>query len=317
MRKIAMKVLFAVAAVSTAGTPLAAQEIYIQRESAAPFIFQGDGATFQFVRSEFSLADFKAVKGNPFSAEAVTEVIQTLGDGNRIVRQSTTTLHRDSEGRIRREQVLDTIGPWTTDGEPQRIITIHDPVDSQTLILEPGRKIARRTPAGSFHFRMESSEDGERTESETVVVTRSRGDGHHADHELAERSIRFRGAPSAAAFRFHRLPAEGEGNTVTEELGARTIEGVLSEGTRTVLTIPAGRIGNELPIEVVTERWYSPELETLVWSRHYDPRVGETVFRLVNIQRMEPDPELFQMPADFAIEDAGGKGTIRLRKDRN
>ena len=317
MRNRRMQMLIAAVAVSAAA-PLAAQEPRQERESAPrAMILQSEGANFRFIRSEFSVADLKAVEGNPFSAEAVTEVIQTLGDGNRIVRQSATTMHRDSEGRIRREQIVDAIGPWTTEGEPQRIITIHDPVGSQTIILEPGTKTARRMPAGTFHFEMERSGDGEQTYVESFVVTGSRSREHGTDHGLAERSVILRGAPGDGKFRFHRLPGEAEGNTVTENLGARTIEGVVAEGSRTVLTIPAGRIGNELPIEVVTERWYSPELETLVWSRHYDPRVGETVFRLVNIQRTEPDPELFQMPADFEIEEAGGKGKIKLRKDRN
>ena len=69
---------------------------------------------------------------------------------------------------------------------------------------------------------------------------------------------------------------------------ARDIEGVRAEGTRTTMTIPAGQIGNELPINIVSERWFSPDLKVLVMSRQSDPRFGETTYRLTNLSRAEP-----------------------------
>ena len=95
-------------------------------------------------------------------------------------------------------------------------------------------------------------------------------------------------------------PAE---KPVVESLGTQFMEGVAVEGTRTTLTIPAGQIGNELPINVVSERWFSPDLKVLVMSRQSDPRFGETTYRLTNITRAEPSPQLFEIPADFTIVD--------------
>jgi hypothetical protein len=80
------------------------------------------------------------------------------------------------------------------------------------------------------------------------------------------------------------------------------IEGVQAEGARTVVTIPAGTIGNQAPIEIVSERWFSPELGVVVMSRRSDPRFGETTYRLQNIVRGEPSPELFQVPPDYTVE---------------
>ena len=77
------------------------------------------------------------------------------------------------------------------------------------------------------------------------------------------------------------------------------MEGVAVEGTRTTLTIPAGQIGNEQPINIVSERWFSPDLKVLVMSRQSDPRFGETTYRLTNLTRAEPSPQLFEIPADF------------------
>lgn len=99
-------------------------------------------------------------------------------------------------------------------------------------------------------------------------------------------------------------PAPPESSDVkTESLGTKTIEGVEAEGTRTTITIPAGREGNDRPILIVSERWYAPSLQIVVYSRHSDPHVGENIYRLTNITRSEPERALFQVPADYKIEE--------------
>ena len=97
-------------------------------------------------------------------------------------------------------------------------------------------------------------------------------------------------------------PVDGE-NMKTESLGSQIIEGVKADGTRTTITIPAGAVGNERPIEIVSERWYSPDLQTVVKSTHNDPRMEETVYRLININRSEPPQALFVVPADYTVTD--------------
>jgi hypothetical protein len=89
----------------------------------------------------------------------------------------------------------------------------------------------------------------------------------------------------------------------TESLGTRNIEGVNCEGTRSVTTLEAGAIGNDRPIEITDERWYSPDLQTVVMTRHNDPRTGEEVFRLTDISRTEPAAYLFQVPPGFQTTD--------------
>ncbi|MBS1788568.1 MAG: energy transducer TonB [Acidobacteria bacterium] len=104
-----------------------------------------------------------------------------------------------------------------------------------------------------------------------------------------------------------RMPAF---NTNTESLGKQTIEGIEVEGKRSVTTIPVGAIGNERPIEIVSESWYSPELQTTIMSKRTDPTSGETTYRLVNIRRAEPDASLFQVPSDYTVKEGGfGVGT--------
>ena len=98
--------------------------------------------------------------------------------------------------------------------------------------------------------------------------------------------------------------ADGDqGQVNTEDLGTQTMESVQVTGVRTTRTIPAGEIGNDRPISIVTEVWTSPDLKTIVYSKRSDPRMGEQTFQLTNIVRSEPDASLFTVPADFKIVD--------------
>jgi hypothetical protein len=97
--------------------------------------------------------------------------------------------------------------------------------------------------------------------------------------------------------------APEEGSVVSESLGSKVIEGVQADGTRRTVTIPAGRIGNDKPIQIVTERWYSNQLQAVVLSKRTDPRVGETIYRLTNISQAEPAATLFQVPAGYTIKE--------------
>jgi hypothetical protein len=87
-----------------------------------------------------------------------------------------------------------------------------------------------------------------------------------------------------------------------EDLGGQTMEGVYVTGTRLTRTTPAGAIGNAKPITVITEQWYSPDLQVFVLSKHSDPRTGTTSSQLSKISRAEPDGSLFVVPADYTIK---------------
>ncbi len=99
-----------------------------------------------------------------------------------------------------------------------------------------------------------------------------------------------------------------------EQLGTMTIEGVQAVGTRTTTTIPAGQIGNDRDLNIVSERWYSPDLKMTVLSKRTDPRMGETTYRLTQINRSEPDPSLFQVPADYTVTEAPREMPVLLQK---
>jgi hypothetical protein len=105
-----------------------------------------------------------------------------------------------------------------------------------------------------------------------------------------------------------------QNDAVTTDLGTQVINGVMAQGTRITRTIAAGQIGNVKPIVIVTERWYSSELQTYVMTKKTDPVMGDTVTQLTNIQRAEPDASLFKIPADYTVSQGGGpRGAGRFR----
>jgi hypothetical protein len=101
---------------------------------------------------------------------------------------------------------------------------------------------------------------------------------------------------------------------VIESLGQQLIEGVLCEGRRATSIIPAEQVGNELPITIVNEQWYSPELQVYVLTRQSDPRAGETIYRLTNINRGEPGRELFEVPADYTLKDGAALPATKAKR---
>jgi hypothetical protein len=106
------------------------------------------------------------------------------------------------------------------------------------------------------------------------------------------------------------------GETKAEPLGKRVIEGVECEGTKETATIEAGKIGNDRPIETVTERWHSPELKVDVLRKHSDPRFGSTEYRLQGIVRSEQPRSLFEAPSDYKVQEMGGVTTFKVKRDK-
>jgi len=290
-------------------------------------VFQGpEGAPlppprdFVFIASE-SFGG-KVVKNAPYSAESVTETVQTLADGNRIVNRITSQVYRDSEGRTRRDQTLKGFGPIGSSEEPLQTIFINDPVAGVTYTLDTRTHIAHKSVPFKFELSGKPVVEGQRFEFKTappgvsaaanvtgtssVIITAQSGTPPQPGTRVAPpetEEFKLRAAEGAASYVFRtRTGAEGN-NEVKEQLGKQIIEGVEAEGTRTTVTIPAGDIGNERPIEIVSERWYSPELQLVVMSKHSDPRNGETTYKLTNISRVEPAKSLFEVPAGFTVKE--------------
>jgi hypothetical protein len=234
------------------------------------------------------------VQGAPYSATITNESIQTLADGNRIVQTSTGTTARDSQGRTRQDTALPAIGNLSVANAPH-LVFILDPVAQASYTLDLTGKTAQKMP----------------------TIATAAGNGPGAPGGMNTFFVQnLKGAVTAGATMPPLPPpspitiqkqvvvaANDQAQVKTEDLGSQTMEGVFVNGVRTTRTIPAGQIGNDRPLDIVTEVWTSPDLKTVVYSKRSDARMGEQTFRLTNIVRTEPDPSLFTVPADFKVLD--------------
>ena len=258
--------------------------------------------------------DGTPVTGAPYSADTVTEMIQSLADGNRIVQRQTASVARDTQGRTRREMALGAIGPMMPEESP-RMTFIHDPVAGVVYQFNDVKRTAvRRTMPKLDHARTtvqieEGATAGVALGQAGVVSYKART--HARVMSDAEPGVEA----GAMAMHLERVRPDNA-NTQTESLGTQAIEGVEATGTRTTTTIPAGTIGNEQAIKIVSESWYSPELQTMVLTKRSDPRFGETSYKLTNIVRAEPSPALFEVPAGYTITDEPDIFKFKITRDQ-
>jgi hypothetical protein len=241
------------------------------------------------VGNEFALegAIMSEVKGAPYSADQVSESTQTLADGTRIHNERTVTIYRDGQGRVRRET-------------PESI-SIWDPVAGVNYNLNPKTMTyskmqvsvsASSGKAGNVAFAVRTplpppppGAPGDTVAFKKIITYSGSGEGAGASIVFSDGKRVTMAAPKH------------------ESLGQQTMEGVAADGTRETTTIDTGAIGNDRPIQIVSERWYSQELKTEIMTRHSDPRMGEQIMRLTNIRRGEPDPSLFQVPAGYQLAE--------------
>lgn len=215
------------------------------------------------------------VKGSPYSAQEVTESVQTLSDGSKIRHTVSGSVYRDIEGRVRVERAVSRPGSKAQ----SKAISIVDPIAGVQYELNSDAKQARKMTFQAHQF--------------------NGAPGHGPKPNAAGLS---RGGN-----------ASSRPKPVVESLGHQSFDGVDAEGTRMTTTIPAGTVGNDAPLQIITERWFSTELQQTVMTRHIDPRVGETTYKLTNISRANPDASLFTVPSDFAVSEGAMKGGPQRR----
>jgi len=194
------------------------------------------------------------------------------------VNKTSSFVARDSQGRTRRETDLHRIGTMQVDSP--KTVFINDPTKHTQYIFTPGGEATKVIRS-----------EGNWKESPQIIELRTA-----REQRLKEKTI-------VVAQEAHEAQKSKENSEQVkhEDLGTQTIEGVSAQGKRETVTIPAGQIGNERPIEIVTETWFSPELHTMVLRKHSDPRLGDSTYRLTDIKRNEPDAALFQPPAGAKV----------------
>ncbi len=271
------------------------------------------------------------VKGAPYSGEEVSETSQVLADGTRIHRENRTTVYRDSEGRTRRETpdnitITDPVANVTYFLNPKSMtgskLTMASGNYAFARTLPPGSGANGETATFSFH----TTADGpttiavngtpldEKAVAEAIAKAKASGATQTVTYERREVTTAVGsgsgtgiGIATATASTGGMVMADGVKMSLKrspgEPLGKQMIEGVNAEGTRNITTLDTGTIGNDRPIQITAESWYSADLQMVVMSKHSDPRTGDESFRLTNINRSEPAAYLFQAPGGYQINE--------------
>ena len=271
------------------------------------------------------------VVGAPYSGEEVSETNQTLADGTRIHRETKTTVYRDSQGRTRREapdnititdptaSVTYILDPKTMTGQKLTM------VGGSYTIMRSGSFSGTVSAPGTSSFTMTSSVDGpatitlnvngvpldEKAVAEALAKAKASGSTQTITYERREVTTAV-GSGGGSGIGGSGIGVGGAAGGVVraalkkpagESLGKQMVEGVNAEGTRYVSTIEAGAIGNDRPIQIASDSWYSADLQMVIMSKHSDPRTGDESFRVTNISRGEPAAYLFQLPVGYQISE--------------
>ena len=200
---------------------------------------------------------------SPFSATVTAEVTRTLADGSTATVKNKRIVVRDSAGRIFQQRAF-----FTPDGDSRpriRALEYADPNRHEVYQCI----VAEKTCYVQTYRRapMDAMPAG-------MTGARACGCGSR----------------------------QGQGVTVQDEaLGQKTIEDVDAIGSREITTLPAGRFGNDKPQPIVKEFWYSPRLGLNLVTKRFDPRSGAENFTVNNLSLNEPDPKMFEPPADYRV----------------
>jgi hypothetical protein len=177
-------------------------------------------------------------------------------------------IHQENHGKIYRDSEGRTRSENSTkrlpDGQAWEFVFINDPVSNITITLDPQRKTA-------------------------TIFRRSMT---NAAQPRPIQPVEAQPEPKRPVIRMHH-----------EEVGTTSFDGYTVVGTKLTRTTEAGAIGNDQPLIAVSETWTSDELKEVLLSTNNDPQTGETVRKLTNIQRLEPDPLLFQVPPGYTTHE--------------
>jgi hypothetical protein len=209
--------------------------------------------------------NLRSVAAAPFSANVVRQSTEVLADGTPVTRETQGKMFRDSLGRTRSETELESS---VAGAEPRRFVTIVDPVLGTSMVLDVA---AKRATIFDLH----------------LISARA----------VSARDLKLAAAAQAGGQSAGHLNAPG-----SEELGAMILEGFAVNGRRRTSTNEGGTVKSASQ-KTVTESWFSRELKVELLVITQDSHSVSRSTRLTNIVPGEPDPGLFQPPADYTIQE--------------
>ena len=226
-----------------------------------------------------------AFLGDPYSLKRIFQKKQVLADGTNIEKQTPAILHyQDSAGRFRAEYPFKRPPnlPSRYDLPPQ--VEIIDSVAGYHYILDTVHRVAHRG---------------------VIEVIPRKPLPPQPQNALPNPPSQ---TPSPGASTYPQRS--------TEPLGGKVIDGLPLEGSRTTTTYPAGSgMGNDRPVAITSEEWATPGSTIPPFRKTSDPRSGDETAASYDIVRGEPDPRLFQVPAEYQIVDEPGPFAITFTFD--
>lgn len=206
----------------------------------------------------------------PYSATVKTSFEQKLPDGNVVHGSQMVHQARDSKGRTMNEMALGCVRE--EDGQPKETLSVN--------VFDPTTNIM-------MNWRVDDLMPKIVHVSRMQIPNRKQPTADEAAEQMKRSQI-------AARMQRHD-------ETRVENLGSKTVNGVLVEGMRTVRTIPAGEEGNDLPLEVINEQWNSKQLGLTLIRIDDDPRRGRITTEFEDLSLGEPDPAVFAAPSGYKI----------------
>ena len=204
----------------------------------------------------------KVVTGKPILATLTITRVETL-PGNSITNTTNGTFARGADGSTYRNVKFTTIGPWSASGKAQEFAYIRNETN--------GTQYTVNVAKGTYE----------------AYPIRQRKSGEERKNRLDR--------PSLA------------NETVTDNLSGTYTDPVTNtvypvDDRKVTRTIPAGAIGNELPIVITFERWYSAALDLLLQETRSDPRFGTTTYQLSNIGQSPASTLFLPNPSFTQVE---------------
>jgi hypothetical protein len=208
------------------------------------------------------------VKNQPYFLTKKTTTVQKLADGTTITRSGGSTEARDSAGRTAVTTRFELASTATPDFAQTMVF---DPVARTRLIWTSQSKQANLVQIMQI------------PQARPVAPVRS--------------------PATPASVVQTRRPQTGRPEIHREDLGAKMIAGVYALGSRMTITYPIGSMGNDRPMTTVNETWRAPDLNIVVLETNEDPRSGVRTSEVTELNRAEPDPKLFQVPAGYTVKE--------------
>ena len=204
--------------------------------------------------------------------------------------------------------VVVTAAPYSADGQSQNVRTLADGTVIKGRLLSwkfyrdaQGRTRVERPAAATISFAQDAPPEVIIEITDPVAQLKYTLD---TAHKVAQRQHWI--APASGSVKAPSplpIPVRDEKILPPESLGTQTIEGLSCEGTRVKFVWPVGSIGNDRELSAVTETWKSPDLQLITLQKYNNPLTGDSTQKLFNIVRADPSPSLFQVPADYTMED--------------